>query len=56
VAGCHIATFNGGAQVLQSTRDNKGGTESAPEMDVVVCAHNFFKQKGAKPILHVTVS
>jgi hypothetical protein len=24
-----VATFNGGAQVLQSTRDDKGGTESA---------------------------
>ena len=42
VAGCHIATFNGGAQVLQSTRDDKGGIVSTPKMDEVVCAHNFF--------------
>ena len=31
VAGCHIATFNRGAQVLQGTRDDKGGTVSAPK-------------------------
>jgi hypothetical protein len=50
-----IATFNRGAQVLQSTRDDKGDTASAPKMDEVVCAHNFFKRKGAKPILQATV-
>jgi hypothetical protein len=27
-----------------------------PKMDNVVCAHNFFKRKGTKPILQVTVS
>jgi hypothetical protein len=30
-------------------------TVSAPKMDEVVCAHNFFKRKGAKPILQATV-
>jgi hypothetical protein len=28
---------------------------SAPKAANVVCAHNFFKRKGAKPILQVTV-
>jgi hypothetical protein len=44
VAGCHIPTFNGGAQV------------SAPKLDEVVCAHNFSKRKGAEPILQATVA
>jgi hypothetical protein len=42
-------------KVLQSTLDDKGGTVSALKMDEVVCAHNFFKRKGAKPILQATV-
>jgi len=41
--------------VLQSTRDDKGATTSAPKMDQVVCAQNLFKRKGAKPILQATV-
>jgi hypothetical protein len=44
------------AQVLQSTQEDKGGTVSASKMDEVVCAHNFFKRKGAKPILQATVA
>jgi hypothetical protein len=28
---------------------------SVPKMDEVVCAHNFFTRKGAKPILQATV-
>jgi hypothetical protein len=44
------------AQVLQSTQEDKGGTVSASKMDEVVCAHNFFKRKGAKPILQATVT
>jgi hypothetical protein len=42
VAGCYIVTLNGGAQVLQSIRDDKGGTVSALKMGKVVCTHNFF--------------
>jgi hypothetical protein len=43
------------AQVLRSTWDDKGATAPAPKMDEVVCAHNFFRRKGTKPILQVTV-
>ena len=28
---------------------------SPPKMDKLVCAHSFFKRKGAKPILQATV-
>jgi hypothetical protein len=38
--------------VLRGTRDNKETTVSAPKLDKVVCAYNFFK---AKPILQATV-
>jgi hypothetical protein len=34
---------------------DKRSTVSAPKMDKVVCAHNLFKRKGAKPILQATV-
>jgi hypothetical protein len=37
------------------TWDVKGATAPAPKMDEVVCAHNFFRRKGTKPILQVTV-
>jgi hypothetical protein len=33
VAGYQIANFNGGAQVLWSTRDSDGGTVSALKME-----------------------
>jgi len=33
-----------------------GATAPAPKMDEVVCAHNFFRRKGTKPILQVTVA
>jgi hypothetical protein len=44
------------AQVLRSTWDNRGVTALAPKRDKMVCAHNFFGRRGAKPILQVTVS
>jgi hypothetical protein len=47
---------NGGAQVLRGTCENKGALASAPKMNEVVCAHNFFRRKETKPILQVTVS
>jgi hypothetical protein len=31
-------------------------TAPAPNMDDVVCTHNFFWRKGTKPILQVTVT
>jgi hypothetical protein len=43
------------AQVLGSTRDDNGPTVPAPKMDEVVCAHNFLRRKGTKPILQATV-
>ena len=47
------------AQVLRSTQDERGATApataSAPT-DSVVCAHNFLRRKGTKPILQVAVT
>jgi len=42
VAGYHIIAFNRGAQVLQSTRDDKEGIVLALKIDEVVYAYNFF--------------
>jgi hypothetical protein len=36
---------------------NSGSSLNATvKVDEVVCAHTFFKRKGAKPILQVTIS
>ena len=51
MAGCQIATFNGGAQQVWWGWQKIITTVSAPKMDEVVCARNFLKRKGAKPIL-----
>ena len=53
VAGCQRATFNGGCPGTSETWD---ASAPAPKMDDVVCAHNFFRRKGTKPILQATVT
>ena len=40
---CHRVTFN-------------RGCAPAPKWDDMACAHNFFRRKGTKPILQVSVA
>ncbi len=41
--------------LMEVAQDDNGPTVLAPKMDEVVCAHNFFRRKGTKPILQATV-
>jgi hypothetical protein len=41
--------------LMEVAQDDNGPTVPAPKMDEVVCAHNFFRRKGTKPILQATV-
>jgi hypothetical protein len=57
VAGCHIAIFNGGAQVQyyrvqRMTKEVRCQRQKWMRWSVLT---NFFKRKGAKPILQATV-
>jgi hypothetical protein len=50
----------GGSSQSESNRASLANTyevqDAAPKIDEVVCAHNFFRRKGTKPILQVTVT